>query len=82
MAGSPGERAGTLHERVTDVLHGRTVVERALILHERAAALGALHERVALHASAEVSALRERAGGTVVEKTCCVVGPSMRGMDI
>ena len=35
-----GERDGTLHERVADVLLGRTVVERAGTLHERASALG------------------------------------------
>ena len=31
--GSLGERAGTLHRRVADVLHKRTVSERAATLH-------------------------------------------------
>ena len=62
MEMSQGERAGTLHERVADVLNGRTVVERVATLHKRAVALGALHGRDVLHERAEPGALRERAG--------------------
>ena len=57
VAGSRGERDGTLHERVVGVLHWRTVVKRAATLHKRAAALGVMHEWAALHVRAEVETL-------------------------
>ena len=51
--------AGTLHGRVTNVLHERTVVERAATLHENASDLCALHEGNVVHARVEVGALCE-----------------------
>ena len=71
-----GGRGGPRRGRVADVLHGRTVVEtaanlhvrpaalvvRAATLYERAAPLGTLRERAALHVRAEAGAPHERAG--------------------
>ena len=62
MTGSLGEWAGILRGRVADVLGGRTVGRGAPNLHERAGAMGALHERDAPCERAEVDALCERAG--------------------
>ena len=74
VTASLGVWAGTLCGRLVDILHGRTVVERATTLHERPAVLGTLHESAVLHARAKVGNLRERAGGAVAGQTCTPCG--------
>ena len=80
VAGSPGERAGTLGERVADILHRQNVVDRAATLCQRVAALSSLHGRAAPHVRPGVGALCERAGGTVDEKTRHVAELGTQGL--
>ena len=82
--GFVGGWSGPWFGKVADVMHGRTAVDRAANLHgspaalvertaplcERAAALGALHERATMHARAGAGALCERAG----EKAAALCG--------
>ena len=95
MTGSLGGWGGPWHGSVADVLCGRTVVGRAAnlserptatigraaSLHERAAALGGLHERVALCARVEAGALHEmtREGCISAWQSWCPGHPAWEG---